>query len=298
MASFSAELTVAGHTYPVRRCEFGFSQATDARGRVQAKVRHGLLHLTLDVPDHDQLLAWAQAAHKPLSGHVTFFETNREAARETVSFAAGQCVGYEEVFVSGAGGDGAYVCQLTLTSEGLTLAPGGPAGAFVVPAAREYAAPAQPANLSGGTMPLEQLALSLATKQPGNPIDPARMALWKGYLERRGVQFLIGTPEAELKLYDNQADGMYSAGGISKTIYLHDPPGTATFFEEAFHALQHLHNHPAIRVLETGQEVDAWEYDAKQALLKYGEKLGLSYEEYIETEKQLQQVINNEYGAY
>ncbi len=42
----------------------------------------------------------------------------------------------------------------------------------------------------------------------------------------------------------------------------------------------------------------AWEYDAKQALLKYGEKLGLSYEEYIETEKQLQQVINNEYGAY
>ncbi|HET9505146.1 MAG TPA: polymorphic toxin type 15 domain-containing protein [Hymenobacter sp.] len=34
------------------------------------------------------------------------------------------------------------MCQLTITSDGLTLAPGGPAGAFVVPAAREYAAPA------------------------------------------------------------------------------------------------------------------------------------------------------------
>ncbi len=117
---------------------------------MQARVRHGLLHLTLDVPAHDQLLAWAQAAHKPLGGHVTFFETNRLTARETVSFAAGQCVGYEEVFVAGAGGDGAYVCQLTITSDGLTLAPGGPAGAFVVPAARKYAAPA-PAAVTAAT---------------------------------------------------------------------------------------------------------------------------------------------------
>lgn len=35
---------------------------------------------------------------------------------------------------------GAYVCQFTLTSAGLTLAPGGPARALVAPAAREYAA--------------------------------------------------------------------------------------------------------------------------------------------------------------
>ncbi|MGI4863585.1 MAG: type VI secretion system tube protein TssD [Janthinobacterium lividum] len=65
MSSFYAELTLAGSTYPVRQCEFGFSQATDGRGRVQAKVRHGLLHLTLDVPDTDQLPALAQAAYKP-----------------------------------------------------------------------------------------------------------------------------------------------------------------------------------------------------------------------------------------
>ena len=51
-------------------------------------MRHGLLHLTLDVPDADLLLDWAHAAHKPLGGHVTFFETNRQTARETVSFTA------------------------------------------------------------------------------------------------------------------------------------------------------------------------------------------------------------------
>ncbi|RZK24391.1 MAG: hypothetical protein EOO56_01625 [Hymenobacter sp.] len=36
------------------------------------------------------------------------------------------------------GAAGTYVCQLTITSEGLTLAPGGPASAFVAPAARAY----------------------------------------------------------------------------------------------------------------------------------------------------------------
>ncbi|RZJ92906.1 MAG: hypothetical protein EOO60_06780 [Hymenobacter sp.] len=55
--------------------------------------------------------------------------------RETVSFAAGQCVGYEEIFEGGDGSAGAYVCQLTSTTTGLV--PGGPAGAFVAPAARE-----------------------------------------------------------------------------------------------------------------------------------------------------------------
>ena len=104
-------------------------------------MRHGLLHLTLDVPDTDLLLDWAHTAHKPLGGHVTFFEPDQRTARETLSFAAGQCVSYDESFVAGDGTTGAYVCQLTITSDGLTLAPGGPATPFVAPAAREYAAP-------------------------------------------------------------------------------------------------------------------------------------------------------------
>ena len=141
MSSFYAELVVTGKTYPVRQCQFGFTQAIDQRGRVQAKVRHGLLYLTLDVPTDDQLLDWANAAYKPLNGYITFFETNQQTARETVSFKAGQCVGYHETFVSGEGEAGAYVCQLILTSDGLVLTPGGPASAFVAPAAREHGSP-------------------------------------------------------------------------------------------------------------------------------------------------------------
>ncbi|NML65108.1 hypothetical protein HHL22_07800 [Hymenobacter sp. RP-2-7] len=264
-----------------------------------AKVRHGQLHLTLNVPDNDLLLDWANTADKLLAGHITFFDTGRRTARETVSFTAGQCVSYQENFTAGDDGEGAYVCQLIIaTAEKLELTPSEPAGAFVAPAAREHAAPVLATTVASGPLAENVSVLAKATNLPANPMQPARMELWMGYLERRGVQFHIGTPEAELKLFDNQAEGMYSAGGGTKTIYLYDPPGTATFFEEAFHALQHLRKHPAIKVLESGQEVDAWEYDAKQALLKHSEKLGLSYEEYVETENQLQQVIDNEYGNY
>jgi len=126
MSSFYAELVVAGHTYPVRRCEFGFAQATDARGRVQAKVRRGLLHLTRDVPDDDQLLAWAawaQAAHKPQAGHVTFFETSQRTASEMVSFAAEPCVSYDEIFELSNANNGLFLPAVTLSHPLLAQVP-------------------------------------------------------------------------------------------------------------------------------------------------------------------------------
>lgn len=139
MASFHAELEVGGRTYPVRTCSFDFTQATNEHGRVAAKVRHGLLHLTLDVPDDGLLLDWGTAAHKPLDGHITFFETDRRTARETVSFAAGACVGYHEAFAGGDAGAGAYVCQLTIAAARLVLTPGGPARPLATPPPRDYA---------------------------------------------------------------------------------------------------------------------------------------------------------------
>jgi hypothetical protein len=140
MSSFYAELEVAGQTYPVTQCRYGFDQPAGERGRVRAQVRHGLLHLVLNVPDDDQLLNWANTPHQELAGHVTFFAS--EQAQETVSFAAGQCVGYQETFVAGRDQDGAYQCALTITTTGLVLTAGGPSRAFVAPTARDHGLPA------------------------------------------------------------------------------------------------------------------------------------------------------------
>lgn len=124
-------------------------------------MRHGLVQLTLDVPHHDQLLNWASTSHKSLPGHVTFSEADRRTARETLSFQAGKCVGYQETFTAGAINPGAYVCQLTLASDGLTLTPGSAPTPYVSAAPRDYAyvPPALAASIT------QTLATPLLTKQ-------------------------------------------------------------------------------------------------------------------------------------
>jgi hypothetical protein len=128
MASFHAELHLTGTSYRVVRCRYACHQPTDARGRASSKVRHDLLHLALDVPTNDELLLWAATPHKSLSGQVVFYDAAQQVAHETIAFSAGECVGYREQFESGAAGDGAYVCHLTIAAAGFELRGGGPAG--------------------------------------------------------------------------------------------------------------------------------------------------------------------------
>ena len=78
-------------------------------------MRHGPLGLTLDVPDDDELLAWAAAPFKPLAGEVVFFDLTAQVPHETIAFAAGHCVGYHEDFEDSRTGPGAYVCQLRIS---------------------------------------------------------------------------------------------------------------------------------------------------------------------------------------
>ena len=137
MASYYAELHLAGSAFPVLRCSYAFHQDTDAYGRASAKVRHGLLHLVLDVPlDDEALLDWAAAVHKPLAGQVVFYDDQRaRVARESIRFAAGQCVAYDEVFESGDTGTGAYTCALAIAAPAFELHAGGGPAAVVAAAA-------------------------------------------------------------------------------------------------------------------------------------------------------------------
>jgi hypothetical protein len=121
--------------YPVVLYTYSFTQATGARGRVNERVRHGLLELVLDVPAGDQLLLWAATPHRPLDGHVSFYQSSEFMARETVSFKAGQCVSYQEVFEAGADLVGSYRCALTIAAPKLELTTGGPPGSALNAAA-------------------------------------------------------------------------------------------------------------------------------------------------------------------
>ena len=142
MAFFSAELHVAGFRFPVLHCHFGVHQATHQRGRVSTRVRHEPVHLTLSVPDEDALLAWAAEGQKRQAAAVVFRDANGGSPVETLALGAAYCVNYQEEFVSGDVNNGSYVCHLVLSDpDGFTIQAGGPATAFVAPAAREHGVP-------------------------------------------------------------------------------------------------------------------------------------------------------------
>lgn len=142
MASFSAQLRVAGNVFPVLHCSYHTSQATNERGRVSAKVRHHPVELVLDVPDLDVLVAWAAAPHKRQAVDIVFLDGASRNALETLHMAGAYCVSYRENFAAGNTSTGAYQCHLTLSDpDGFTLAPGGPVGKFTAPPAREHGVP-------------------------------------------------------------------------------------------------------------------------------------------------------------
>lgn len=121
MSSFRCILTLADQDFPVVLCNYEFEQATTERGRATAKVRSGLITLHLDVPDGDQLFAWATDPQKKLSGSLLFFETNRPIVREKLAFDDAFCVSYDEEFQSGAEPAGAYRCILQISAAKLAL---------------------------------------------------------------------------------------------------------------------------------------------------------------------------------
>ncbi|WP_046245310.1 type VI secretion system tube protein TssD [Hymenobacter terrenus] len=140
MGAIVAELHVAGRRYPLTYATYGVHQATDARGRTTAKVRHDLVELVLDVPEDAFLEAWANAPTKRDAAHIVFLDSAGGSPIETVSLAGAYCVRYEEEFETGA--SGRYQAFVSLTDpDGFSITPGGPAGAFVAPAAREHGGP-------------------------------------------------------------------------------------------------------------------------------------------------------------
>ena len=113
------------------------------RGRVAARVRHGLVELTLDVPKDDVLLDWAATPYKPLAGQVVFYDADGGTELETLAWEEGHCVRYEEKFSSGDLNDGSYICHLPIASPKLAMPLGGPSTP-VNPAPGEHNSPPRP----------------------------------------------------------------------------------------------------------------------------------------------------------
>jgi hypothetical protein len=227
MASFSAELLIEDHRYPLLTCTFGVQQQTHQRGRVSAKVRDEPVQLTMDVPPDDLLMGWAADPHKRLAVNIIFRDADGGTALETLHMVAAYCVSYQEVFRQGDAVTGAYQALLTLADpSGFTMQVGGPALAFVLPAAGTHgsllaAAVAAAAPVSAAA------SRGKAKLVPGTPAHKA--ARWAAYQAKH-----VGDPKAWSQIrwekqYDTnmvngtqgiarEAQYQLAMGAVSKTL--------------------------------------------------------------------------------
>jgi hypothetical protein len=110
-----------------------FTQSIGPRGKVTAKVQHGHLALELDVPHHDQLLAWAAIPHKALAGTLVTLNDAGQP-QEHIAFATGYCVFYHEVFEAGDHHQGSYRCQVHISDPaGFALGTGADGAPYSAP---------------------------------------------------------------------------------------------------------------------------------------------------------------------
>ena len=115
MASFTAELRVAGRVYSLRRCDYQSSQNLGQRGRVNSGVRHHPIDLLLDVPRDNFLAAWAANDYKQCAADIVYCDATSGQALETLSMAGAYCVLYNQSFRSGDTTTGSYVVHIRLT---------------------------------------------------------------------------------------------------------------------------------------------------------------------------------------
>ena len=96
MASFSAELSIDGKTFPVLTVSYGLYQLTDDTGKPSSGVRTHLIQLRLAGSDDETLTNWAVDAQKRLDGKITFFQIDEQSKFKELAFEQAYCVQYAE----------------------------------------------------------------------------------------------------------------------------------------------------------------------------------------------------------
>jgi len=171
MASFSAELRVAGRVYHLLHCTYSTYQSTDARGRANAKVRHSPVELVLQAPRDNFLGAWGADPYKRCAVDIVYRNANGGQPLETLSMAGAYCVGYGQRFQEGSVSTdsltvtpSSYVVYLTLTDpDGFRIQVGG-GGTYAAPAAGTHGTPLPTAD-EHLAVPASTAAQELAAKK-------------------------------------------------------------------------------------------------------------------------------------
>lgn len=100
----TARLYLAGHSsgsegIPLLTCNFSFSQEIDDRGLPKSGVRGGVINLSFESMDDEDIVWWMISKNADKDGKITFAGEEGEKVFKTLEFKDARCVAYQESFV-------------------------------------------------------------------------------------------------------------------------------------------------------------------------------------------------------
>ena len=96
--SFLAKLVLGSAEYNVLAADYEISQSTDAQNRPNGKPKGGIISLTLEASNKNDLAEWMLSPTMKKAGQLTFFRRDANSSMKTISFSDAFCINYRETF--------------------------------------------------------------------------------------------------------------------------------------------------------------------------------------------------------
>ncbi len=118
----TARLYIFGHEtenegIPLLTCKFSFSQDVDQRGMPKSEVKGGLITLSFNSIDDQEIMHWMISSTSDKNGKITFAGEEAEKVFKTLEFLDARCIHYQESFLR----DSEMIEEITLSAREIKL---------------------------------------------------------------------------------------------------------------------------------------------------------------------------------
>ena len=121
--AFKATLKIGDDEYNVLEFSYDFKRQIDQRGRPSSETRIGMIYITVESVNNNNLASWGMFQMTTTSGKITVYDRDSESPYKTIEFRDAYLSSFEERF---NGFDTSpMVISLSITSKELILNPGG-----------------------------------------------------------------------------------------------------------------------------------------------------------------------------
>jgi hypothetical protein len=118
----TARLYINGHEsgsegIPLLACNYGFTQEIDQRGLPKSEVKGGVINLSLNSIDDQEIMHWMISSKADKSGKIEFSGEDTDKVFKTLEFNDARCISYHESFVR----DSEMLEEITISAREISV---------------------------------------------------------------------------------------------------------------------------------------------------------------------------------